>query len=161
VCFQPTSGGPAGSGYLGQCYNAKSTDPANGDPVAVGAGQTVTGIDAHLQPGGAVTGRVTDESGAGVNANIEVFDGAGTLLPVTGSTDSDGNYTVMSIPPGTVRVCFRPNDVGVLGLQCYNGKPYDPAAADPIDLAAGAVVTGIDAHLSAPVAAQRQPARLR
>ncbi|HWZ99798.1 MAG TPA: carboxypeptidase regulatory-like domain-containing protein [Candidatus Dormibacteraeota bacterium] len=55
---------------------------------------------------GILTGEVTDSSGAAVsNANVVVKDQNGTIVAQT-TTDSEGAYTVSSLPPGNYRAEF-------------------------------------------------------
>src|SRR5207249_3168126 len=81
--------------YLAQDYNGKSSS-SEADAVSVTAGSTSRSIDAALQPGGQITGRVTDASTQAALANFEVcvFEAGGSGFGVgCGRTNSRGEYT--------------------------------------------------------------------
>ncbi len=77
--------------------------------VALTAGGIAEGIDARLEPGGMIAGRVTDGSGnpvsgAGVYVSAWSTEGvAGGFIGWT-STDADGHYVVGKLAAGTYRV---------------------------------------------------------
>ena len=130
--------------YLPQFYNGKAS-LATADPVAVTAGSTSTGIDAALQPGGQITGKVTDAStGAAIaGESVTVLGSSGNFVGFA-STDSNGNYTVAGLTTGTYKVEFYGG--GNYLTQFYNGKA-SLATADPVAVTVGSTSTGIDAAL--------------
>jgi hypothetical protein len=117
-----------------------------GSDVHVTVGQIMTGIDAVLQPRGpgAIAGRVTDESGAGLSGiEVRIWDDELQLAEV-GATQSDGRYLIEGLYGGRYSVEF----VDPLGV--YPGEAFDNVAS--IDLAAPVFVGqgttgGIDAVL--------------
>lgn len=125
--------------YVPQTFDNQS-DRAHGSPVTVTLGLTVTGIDATLRAGGAISGTLTDAGNGlpiGVSGvRIEVFDAQGARVASvfsaadgswqTGATLPDGVYTVRFIPFGDA--C---NYVGAY----YNGKT-GAAAADGVMVSA-------------------------
>ena len=133
-----------GGNYLTQFYNGKAS-LATADPVAVTAGSTSTGIDAALQPGGQITGKVTNAStGAAIaGESVTVLDSSGNFVGFA-STDSNGNYTVAGLTTGTYKVEFYGG--GNYLTQFYNGKA-SLATADPVAVTAGSTSTGINAAL--------------
>ncbi len=124
------------------------------------AGQELKDLVFRLIPAGAVSGRITDETGEpllGINIGIEetVYwdSGARRLQAVkTATTDDRGEYRVFMLPPGRYYMKAAPFFAGVLekGLinpnyvaTYYPGVP-DSANAAAIDLDPGAEVGGID-----------------
>ena len=133
--------------YVPQYYNAKST-LGGADAMSVTQGQTITGIDAALQPGGQIRGTVTDAAThAGVFIFVGAYDAAGNIVAAVATDSSTGNYTISGLPPGTYRVGFGTSFFSTnYAPQYYNGRTT-LAAADTLTLSAGQVRTGIDAAL--------------
>jgi protocatechuate 3,4-dioxygenase beta subunit len=106
VFFMP----PGGTYYRRQFYN-NTMDIDQAALVSVTAGQTTPGINAVLQKGGIVTGRVTDSSGNGLeDVIIRLMDAATNKymgwMGNSGRTDADGYYTV-NAQPGQWKVMFQ------------------------------------------------------
>jgi IPT/TIG domain/Carboxypeptidase regulatory-like domain len=158
VCFH-ASGASGGSGadpgYIDQCYSGQ-TALGGGDPVAVVAGLTTSGIDAAMVPGGAIAGTVTQ---AGTGAPLEMVHVSVALTSdptadVFGTTTlTDGTYNLIATP-GTYRVCF--DGTGATGgssggsgyvPQCYDNVPLGGATTPVTITAVGATTPGIDAAL--------------
>jgi hypothetical protein len=142
VRFHPTGN------YIGEYYHDKKNfDEAN--PIFIPDGQTIKGIDAVLEPGGFISGHVTDTaSNPAAYLDVEVYDLDGNSL-AQGNTDLDGNYEVPGIPGGTCKVLFDPwylntNESQNLTPEWYNntGKFNE---AEMIRVTVGQVVSGIDA----------------
>ena len=132
------------SGYVSQWYNNKTSfDTA--DDVTVTGGSTTNGIDAVLEVGGSITGRVTNSSGAGI-ADIWVYaTNSANGYGYSGNTQSDGNYTVVGLPSGSYRLEFYGGDSGYI-TQWYNNKTsFD--SADVVTVTAGSTTGGINATL--------------
>jgi len=131
-------------GYFNEWYN-KKPDFVKADPVPVTAPNATTGIDAVLELGGSISGRVTDSSGAGIqNVWVNVYD-ANWVWISGASTDANGNYTAMGIPTGAYKVEFYGSHLGYL-YELYNNK-LDFCNADPVAVTAPNATTGIDAVL--------------
>jgi protocatechuate 3,4-dioxygenase beta subunit len=138
VRFRPSSE----SNFVREYYN-DTTDYEAATLVAVTAGDTATGIDAVLAQGGAISGRVTDSSGAPL-ADVDVYaDGDGWGYA---STDADGRYTIVGLSDGDYRVEFWPYDSTLVG-EYYNDTT-DYEAATLVAVTAGDTATGIDAVLT-------------
>ena len=140
VEFSP---GSAANNYVTQYYRDQSSLSA-ATSIAADDGQVVTGIDASLQPGGAITGTVTDAGthvGIGL-ATVNVYDGQGTFVAST-TTGSGGTYRVTGLAAGNYRLQFT--DTGYAS-QYYNGQAT-LASADQVSVTAGATGSGIDAAL--------------
>jgi protocatechuate 3,4-dioxygenase beta subunit len=129
------------AGYVAAHYHQNSW-AAPADPVSVTDGQVTPGIDAQLQLGGRISGRVTDTQGnslAGAYVALE-DDPAGHSAQV----GADGTYTISEVEPGAYKVHF----VAPPGLfdQYYSGAA-SAAAAAPVTVTGGATTSGIDAQL--------------
>ncbi|HEX8767368.1 MAG TPA: carboxypeptidase regulatory-like domain-containing protein, partial [Jatrophihabitans sp.] len=103
VCFYSQgASGPSTTGYLDECYDDQPLY-SSGTPVPVTLGHTSAGINAALAAGGAITGRVTDPSGAAVpDVSASVF-GAGYGY---GNSDGSGAYAITGLPTGSYTLCF-------------------------------------------------------
>ncbi len=127
------------------CFDGRC-DPTSGTAIAVAAGATTSGIDFGLPRGGGITGLVTDETGgAGVEADIHVFDALGRQATWS-HADATGRYEVAGLPPGSyfVRASpVRPYLAEVFdGVPCYN--VCDPTIGTPVPVALGTTTGGID-----------------
>ena len=114
----------------------------------LGASQAATGVDAELQPGGEISGTVTDAStGASLEGvTVTVYDGKS--LPVTMvSTDATGAYTATGLAAGSYTVRFDSEQAGDYLPQSYPGQS-PPATGSPVAVTAGQAATGIDAALA-------------
>jgi hypothetical protein len=138
----------SGIPYIGQWYNAKASfDVADVVPVGI---TDVAGIDAALERGVFLSGRVTDAlSGAGVanvSVNAQRID-AQCCEVFYNSTNSDGNYAITVRRGITVKVGFFPslNDpFPHLSEYWHDRRSF--AEADPVAIGT-TDVGGIDAAL--------------
>ena len=141
VVFSP----PTGSNYVYQWYNNKNSSE-NADAVIITAGQTTNGINAQLVMGGAVSGRVIDEAGAGIlNVSVAIYLND---ISYWNSTDADGYYTVRGIPAGNCTVFFYPAYAGNYIQEWYNDKSSQETA-DTLSVTPGQTTGNIDAQLAA------------
>jgi hypothetical protein len=134
--------------YVGEWYNDKSSFNS-ADTLAVTSGQALTGINAQLADGGAVSGRVTDASGTVGIANVNVFicDPGQNWLPGT-NTDNEGYYTLKGLPAGDYKIEFRTNwTPGNYVGEWYNDKGTFESA-DTVSVTMGQTTSGIDAQLA-------------
>ena len=133
--------------YLSEWYNDKP-DQATADIITVSAGATVAGIDAALSTGGQISGQLTAAgSGAPLAGTAELYSADGAYIKNI-AIDTSGYYTISAIVSGSYKLEFTDGCWGCSYLsEWYNDKP-DQATADPIAVADGATVTGIDAALS-------------
>ena len=141
------------SEYLTQFYDGKASF-LEATPVSVTAGTGIGGIGAEMKKGGKIAGTVTDAvSGAGIRASFVCLLPA-SELEVLGCTVTGGNggYSMVGLSPGAYKVWFSPDGTGSAEVeddyfqQFYNAKPTF-AQADSINVSAGGVASGIDAHL--------------
>jgi hypothetical protein len=140
--------------YVAQWYRlAAHREDALG--VQVGPDQEVTGIDAELETGGQVTGRVTDvETGSPIEF-VEVcapqIDSVEEIRTIhCDRTDSEGNYTVQALPTGNYKIEFGTTP-GSLNQVNYIHQ-YFPAKsrwdeAEVRSISAGSTWTGVDAAM--------------
>ena len=149
VCFHPDSswdGPPTGS--VQQCWQDQQV-PVGGTPVHAVASTIVTGIDARLRIGGAVTGTVTNASGSPLgDTYVDVRGTDGAYYDSYALTESSGRYTLVGLPAIPLVICFQGDywDPGTYLRQCYRNAP-DESSATAVTPAPGAYTSGIDAAL--------------
>jgi hypothetical protein len=99
-----------GSGYSPEWWNNQPDFPT-GEPVTVGFGDAITGIDAALSVT-TISGVVSDASGQPL-AGVQVL-AYGTSYTVQATTGPDGSYTLTGLGVDTYRISFFDPDSGVL-----------------------------------------------
>lgn len=118
------------------------------DPVAVTQGAETAGIDAVLDRAGYISGRITDERGAGVDgACATVYDLDGEYASEGYSYDG-GHYLAGYLRAGDYKIRFS----DCSGRDLYVEEWYDDEAheadADLVTVVAGVETFGIDAVLA-------------
>lgn len=115
--------------------------------VVLGPGQTVTGQDVQLVPGGHISGTVTNPSGNNVNPTFVQLWWWDTTLktwsPSMLALTSQGEYTFRNLAPGPYRVEFQPTDF----MPEFWSNAATVQTAKSINVSSGRTVTGIDAQL--------------
>jgi hypothetical protein len=137
---------PAESGlnYVTQYYDGKAS-PEEAQAVAVAAGELTSGIDAELQEGGRVAGRVTSAATSAALEHVLVC-----ALPSDGFesgcafTNADGEYTISALAGGPYKLGFV---AAGYAAQFYDDKPTYSAAQSVLVNAAD-TTPGIDAALT-------------
>jgi hypothetical protein len=135
----------SGLNYVTQYYNHKPSF-SEAELVTVTAPNTTTGIDAELEAGGSIAGKVTDAStgapvtGAFVCAGQE---GTGSLFGGCAITGASGEYSITGLPTGSYKVEFSGREYV---LQYYSGK-LSLSAGDTVLVTAPNTTPGIDAAL--------------
>ncbi len=134
-------------GYIRQYFDGR-TSFEDADEVTIAAGGTVSNVDAELEQGGEIEGRVTDAaSGAGIE-EAEVCAYSLSAFGGCALTDVSGDYTLAGVPTGSYVVEFWAEFLG------YETRYYDEVtsfeAADPVAVFAANTTAGIDARLSKP-----------
>jgi hypothetical protein len=134
--------------YFTQYYNAKSS-PTTADQVVVTAGSVTGGINAEMQTGGQITGRVTSASTHAALAGIGVCTDstAGIESGPCTSTNSAGEYTLIGLASGSYKVRFGVGGEGQNYLsQYFDGKSLESEETF-VPVTAGSVTTNINAEM--------------
>ncbi|MFE6963775.1 carboxypeptidase regulatory-like domain-containing protein [Agromyces sp. NPDC057679] len=111
--------------------------------------EAVTGIDAELERGAGLSGRVTDADGLGASfATVEAYSADGDLIGEN-RADVQGGYRFEGLPTGDVKLRFVPSPEWVPGyLAEWWQDAGSAASASGIAVAAGTETAGIDAELN-------------
>lgn len=139
---------PEGSTLAPQYWRQVSSESA-ATPVTVSSGSVFAFGDVVLATGATLSGRVTGPGGepaAGVSVSVSVT-GGGLAAPRTAVTGDDGTYAVTGLSAGTYQVSFTPTAASLLVPE-YFDDASGLWEAEPVVVAAGATVTGIDAVLA-------------
>ena len=138
--------------FAAQWYNGQPTQ-ATAATVTVSVGATKGGIDASLQPFGAISGTVTGPGSTPVARECVTAipvgkDFAGTLPPEFAVTTKTGGYSLGGVQPGTYKVKFSVGcgDSGFATQWWHDAS--SASAATVITVGSGAIVIGIDAALT-------------
>jgi hypothetical protein len=141
--------------YLQEYYNNAETLSAATD-VVVPAGAAVTGINASLAAASSIAGRVTGANGTTPLVDIQVVAWVSVAGPFPGfyywnwyqsaDTDTNGNYRIWGLAPGTYRVSFEDGN-GQYALEYYDNVSSVEEATDVIVPSGGGAVSGINASL--------------
>ena len=144
---------PDRQNYLGEWYDDQPRRE-QADPVAVEAGRTTEGIDFALTPGASITGIVVEDPDStdtlppkplgGILIQVGVFDSSRLQNIIVGETRTldDGSYAVYQLPAGTYWV-RAVDPEGLYRTEYWDDAPA-LAEADPVTLATGELVEGID-----------------
>ena len=111
------------TGYTDQWYNNKG-DFNSADTVSVTAPNNTSGINAALNNGGSISGKVTAKAnGAGIaNVPVVVYDAQNSGVYYSyGFTLADGTYTAGGLRTGSYKVAFYGQSAGY-AEQWYNNK---------------------------------------
>jgi hypothetical protein len=134
-------------GYVRQYFNGAAS-PEDADDVVVTGGGTFPGVDAELEVGGAIAGRVTDAATSGGIEEVEVCAYASNVFGGCELTNSSGNYTIPGVASGSYVVEFWAE------FLCYETRFYNEVAsegaANLVGVSAPSTTTGINAKLSKP-----------
>jgi hypothetical protein len=150
----PFQGGSPGSSlsnldYAPQYYDGKISQ-SEAEEVAVTAGETTGGVDAAMQPGGKITGVVTDAVTHDQVAGIEVC----AYRPLEyepsrcDATNSDGEYTIDPLVSGEYVVEFTAPSGGSLDYaRQYYSDQASAEQANKVPVTVGETTSGIDATM--------------
>jgi hypothetical protein len=152
VVFRAPSNGPLD--YAPQYYNDQaSSEQAN--EVLVTAGETTSGIDAAMQSGGGITGRVTVAATGDPLGGAEVCAFSVAALSVGDETpercvqtNANGEYSLLQLAAGQDIVEFY-DQFGSGYVRAYYGGKVTLSEASPLLVTAGVTLSGIDASLYA------------
>jgi len=140
--------------YATEYYNNKANIDSATD-VVVPPSATVSKIDAELDAGAHLTGKVTKPDGTGI-ADVDVVayelqpdgEGGNSWQESTfASTEGDGTYDVGGLPGGTFRLGFEDFENEVYKTEYFADKSSVDDAAD-IVVASGATVADSNAELA-------------
>ncbi len=130
--------------YVPQFYKGKAT-LSEAEAISVTAGGVTSAINAAMQPGGTISGRVTDAvSKAPVSGAEACASGPTSQCAVT---NSNGEYTIQRLSTGSYTVWFYASGQNYVG-QYYNGKATF-SEANAVSVTAGQATSGVDAALRA------------
>jgi protocatechuate 3,4-dioxygenase beta subunit len=144
-------GGCGNPGSFAPQYYRSQVNRGSADPVDATAGHTTPGIDAAMQPGGTITGVVTNAGGHPLNQVCVLIESPSVAqygFPFNIQiTRKNGVFTARNLIPGIYAVnfnCFfgREN----LASQWFKGQPGQ-TTADFVSAPAGVVATGVNAVL--------------
>jgi hypothetical protein len=134
-----------GSGYADQWFSGAGRESAS-TGVVVGSGSAVTGKNAALISGATISGSVHEASNHSVPikyAEVTALSSSGEVLGYT-NADRHGNFTMYSVPPGSVTLEFAPWNT--YKSQFWNNKT-SLASATFFTVANGGTYSGKDAYL--------------
>jgi parallel beta-helix repeat protein len=117
------------SGYLVQWYGNKNRMSA-ATPTDVVAPNTVSGINAAMEKGAAITGTVTDkDTGDAIyGVSVYAYDAATTSWAGSGYTDSYGNYSIHELATGNYKLSFSATGY----VAQWSGATADQASASAV-----------------------------
>lgn len=134
------------SDYVRQYYDDKSR-PEEAEAVTVSAGSVTLGIDAQLEDGGRVTGKVTSAaSHSAVKGVLVCAFTASSEIEECGLTNGTGEYAITSLPSGSHRIGFDGEEAGYV-IQYYDDESSLSTAA-PVTVTTGGDTSDINAQLT-------------
>lgn len=122
-------------------------DFESANAIELDAGESRTGIDAHLAHAGRISGRVqsTATSQGLEDVTVEVYTAEEGDLYTSTQTGANGSYLVGSLPPGEYKVFFQAT--ATYRAEWYGDKP-NFGSADVVTVAAKQTTSSIDASLA-------------
>jgi hypothetical protein len=144
------SGGCGSKGSFAPQNYRNQADLAIADPIAVKTGQHRSGINAVMQPGATISGRVRNTAGRSLNgvcvaATTPAFAESGSDVFATfPAGTANGRYRLTDLTPGQYELAFGGCGPGDFAEQWYRAQP-GISTATLLSAAAGRPVTGIDA----------------
>lgn len=137
--------------FLTQYYNDKSSY-SEATPVSVTAGASAkSGIDAEMEPGGEISGKVTSASGGAGLEGVEVCaeePGIEEDFGRCATTGAGGDYTISSLPSGSYVVAFFPGSSELNYVTQYYEDSDSYSGAKLVSVTAPDTKSGIDAQLA-------------
>lgn len=138
----------SGLDYISQFYDGK-LERYSGTRIPIQLGATVPDVDAELEEGGEISGRVTSQVNGEPVAGAQACAGGEAFPSYCATTNAAGEYTIARLPSHQYRVYFS----GPGGLETeYLGQYYKEKewpGIEPVDVSAPQKVSGIDASLKA------------
>jgi hypothetical protein len=132
-------------------YYQDERNYSEADRLVVDFGDVLTGLNAQLDQGGRLSGKVTSEyNGAPLpDVNIMALDAAG-VGRYGGTTDAEGNFLSDPLPAGAYRIRYYPEGSGFTAehiLEWYKDQPTQ-STADYVQVQEGLTTGGLDAALT-------------
>jgi hypothetical protein len=120
-----------------------------GEPVVVGAGAAVTGVDAVLERGATISGVVTSSDGSPVTGSpVSIHRADRSIVNLTGVA-ADGTYTIDALPAGEYRLAFDAfRDTPGEFIEEWYSDAADFDSATVITIGAGETLAGFDAEIA-------------
>lgn len=143
-------------GYLADQFYDHKDHPWEAEPVPVGLGEVVSGVDATLEAGARIEGTVRRLDGAVLDVypvRICAWESYG--YGACTSAESEGSYVLPGLSPGEYKVEFF-SYLHELRTQFWD-HTSSLAEAEPLQLDMGTTVTGIDADLESEPAPKPKP----
>lgn len=133
-------------GYVTQYYNGAATFEA-ANKVVIEGGGTVANVNAKLEKGGEIAGRVVDAAtNSGIEAQVCAF--ASGVFGGCAGTNLTGDYTIQGVASGSYIVEFWAEPLGY-ETRYYN-EQSSFGGASLVNVVAPGTTTGINAKLSKP-----------
>ena len=137
--------------YVAECYDNVNSRLGSRETLVL-VKDNATGIDAQLELGGSIAGKVTDKDGNPVkNVTVvayEYFDYYGWYGFDYAYTKDNGTYIIEGLPMSAYIVAFDPSGaIGNFANEWYNNKSYSRDAENLLLATEGQAFTGIDAKL--------------
>lgn len=133
------------TGVYAVAYNSGATTFADANQAAfeLTSQQVISNVNAELEVGGAIRGRILDLLGKGVaqievEARVQVDDRWRQAAPLVRS-DSEGGYTLPGLPPGVYRLAFF-DPIGRYRSRYYGDVASIDASPD-IEVTVGATTS--------------------
>ena len=157
--FVTFSGGCGSRGsWATQDYKDITTETSLvSETVTVRAGRTTTGIDAAMQPGGTITGRVTSSSGRAVSGAcvlasnpgfLDFFGSHSEIVEFLAQSSGGGRYKISNLNPGQYQVEFVPCGLSAnLAAQWFKSRT-DVSSADDLSVDPGVTTSGINGTIA-------------
>ena len=136
--------------YLTEWWDGEASFAA-ADPIAVAAGDHLTGKDALLVAGATISGTITTPGGIPLQgASVNAYDAAGSTYaaPVAyASSATDGSYSLTALPAGSYKLRIQaPSNSDWLSEWFNNAGTFETATSLPVAL--GQTLSGKDVELS-------------
>jgi hypothetical protein len=138
------------SQYVPQFYNHARTLAEATSITLTAQGSGVGNVDAELEFGGVIEGKVTAAVGGASLAGVEVcaIEAVKKVPNGCGFTNAAGEYHLGALPVGAYKVGFWGHGASAEYAPSYYHEASTLATATPISVNAGAVRAGIDASLA-------------
>ncbi len=138
-----------GGDYISQYYNGVS-NYSDATLVDLTAGQAATGIDASMVLGASISGTIRDKFTGAPVSDSSMCAWAEPTVGGSFATDCtvgpDGKYEFSGLVAGTYKIEF--SDGSTTYVDQYYDHKADYSSADPVQVASGDQLTGVDADLT-------------